>query len=53
MQRTLNIDVPLAVIYQSPTIDGIALSFLQQEMESLGAKEVEGLFAELKEVLDD
>ena len=52
IQRTLKIDVPLAVIYQSPTIDGIALSVLQQEIEALGAKEVEGLFAELKAIPD-
>ena len=53
IQRTLNIEVPLAAIYQWPTIEGIALSVLQQEIEALGAKEAERLFAELKGVLDD
>ena len=53
IQRTLEIEMPLAAIYRWPTIEGIALSVLQQELEALGAKEAEGLFAELEGVLDD
>ena len=53
IQRTLEIELPLAAIYRWPTIEGIALSVLQQQVEALGAKEAEGLFAELEGVLDD
>jgi acyl carrier protein len=53
IQRTLKIAVPLVAIYRSPTIDEIALSILQQQLEALGPKEAEGLLAEMEGVLDD
>jgi amino acid adenylation domain-containing protein len=53
IQRTLKIEVPLVAIYRSPTIDEIALSILQQQLEALGPKEAEGLLAEMEGVLDD
>jgi acyl carrier protein len=53
IQRILKIKVSLAAIYKWPTIEGIALSVLQQELEALGAKKVERLFAELEGISDD
>jgi acyl carrier protein len=53
IRRVLEIEVPLAAIYRWPTIEGIALSILQQEVESLGTQEAERLFAELEGILDD
>ena len=44
IQRTLNIELPLVAIYRGPTIEGIALTVLQQQLEALGAKEAEGTF---------
>ena len=53
IQRTLNIELPLVAIYRWPTIEGIALTVLQQQVEALGAKEAEGLFAEMEGAPDD
>ena len=50
IQRALNIELPLVAIYRWPTIEGIALTVLQRQIEALGAKEAEGLFAEMKGV---
>jgi amino acid adenylation domain-containing protein len=52
IQRTLEIDVSLAAIYRWPTVEGIVLNVLQQQLEALGAKEAERLFAETEGVLD-
>ena len=46
IRRTLEIDVSLAAIYRWPTVEGVALNVLQQQLEALGAKEAERLFAE-------
>jgi tRNA A-37 threonylcarbamoyl transferase component Bud32 len=46
IRRTLEIDVSLAAIYRRPTVEGVALNVLQQQLEALGAKEAERLFAE-------
>jgi amino acid adenylation domain-containing protein len=51
IQRALNIELPLVAIYRWPTIEGIALTVLQRQIEALGAKEAEDLFAEMKGVL--
>jgi hypothetical protein len=53
IERTLEIEMPLVAIYLSPTIEGMALSVLQQKLEALDAKQAQGLFAELEEVLED
>ena len=52
IRRTLEIDVSLAATVWWPTVEGIVLNVLQQQLEALGAKEAEGLFAETDEVLD-
>jgi len=53
IQRRLGVELPLATIYLRPTIEGIALSVLQHNLEALGAEEARELFAELDGVLDD
>jgi len=53
IQRTLGVELSLATIYLWPTIEGIALSVLQNNLEALGAKEARELFTELDGVLDD
>ena len=53
IERTLEIEMPLVGIYLSPTIEGMAITVLQQKLEALDAREAQGLFAELEGVLDD
>jgi amino acid adenylation domain-containing protein len=53
VERTLEIEMPLVAIYLSPTIEGMALTVLQQKLQALDAREAQGLFAELEGVLDD
>jgi amino acid adenylation domain-containing protein len=53
IERTLEIEMPLVAIYLSPTIEGMALTVLQQKLEALDAREVQGLFAELEGVLEE
>jgi Phosphopantetheine attachment site len=53
IKRVLDIDVSLADIYRWPTVEGIALSALQKELEVLGLKETDKLLAAMEDLPDD
>jgi acyl transferase domain-containing protein/acyl carrier protein len=48
LRREFKVEVPLAILYQMPTIRGIALYILQQEAEAIGRPELERLLTELE-----
>ncbi|MGA8616086.1 MAG: non-ribosomal peptide synthetase, partial [Xanthobacteraceae bacterium] len=53
IKRALDIDVLLATIYKWPTVEGIALSVLQRELEVLGIQETDKLLTAMEDLSDD
>jgi hypothetical protein len=53
VRRELMAEVPLAVLYRRPTIEGLALHILQQKAEAIGSQEMERILVELEALSDD
>jgi fengycin family lipopeptide synthetase D len=52
IKRVLDIDVSLADIYKCPTVEGIALSALEKELEVLGPEETDKLVTAMEDSPD-
>jgi hypothetical protein len=51
--QTFRLELPLKVVFESPTVAALGTMIMQEQLRTLGAEEITSLIAELESLSED